>query len=393
MNVPAYTPTQTRQRAFRFFGIAVAIVAAGWFLYWFVALRHFERTDDAYVATDVIAVTSEVSGTVKAVHVADTVRVHRGDVLVELDDTDARLALAGAEAELERTVRDVYSRLAQQDQWRAAMRARQVALTRARSDLARREGLDRDGVIAAEEVAHARDTVAEQEAAVASAEAQVSVLSAELQGTSVATHPRVVAAAMAVRNAALALARTQIRAPIDGVIARKSVQAGQRIAAGAPLMALADLDHVWIDANFKEVQLGHLVVGLPATIRTDIYGSDVELKGRVVGVSAGSGAAFALLPAQNASGNWIKIVQRVPVRIAVDPADLSAHPLRVGLSTSVAVDIAGAVDAHVAVPHERSVAPVTVDTATEERIEDIIRRAHPGHSRHHAHSGSAVTPP
>ncbi|MEI6459139.1 MAG: efflux RND transporter periplasmic adaptor subunit [Pseudomonadota bacterium] len=383
MNDAIAAPTNARRKAFRIFGILLAVVAVAWLLYWNLALRHYESTEDAYVTGDVIAVTSEVPGTVQALHVADMAHVHQGDVLVELDPTDARLALVTAEAELDRTARDVASHQAQENLWKAMLTVRQVALARAKQDLARREGLDRDGTVAAEDVVHANEAVAEQTAAVAAATAQVGVFAAELQGTRIETHPRVVAAAVAVRNAALALARTRILAPTDGVVARKAVQVGQRIAPGVPLFAVADLEHVWVDANFKEVQLGRLKFGQPATLHSDVYGSDVEFHGRVTGFSAGSGAAFALLPAQNASGNWIKVVQRVPVHIALDPKDLQAHPLRVGLSTTVRVDLSAVIDASVAPQRTRTLQSAPMDPAVEARIASLIAQARLGVSPRH----------
>ncbi|MBS0374342.1 MAG: efflux RND transporter periplasmic adaptor subunit [Proteobacteria bacterium] len=333
-------PPSPRRRAFLIFATVLVVAAIVWGVYWFLELRHYESTDDAYVAGDVLQVTSAVNGTILAVHADDTQSVKRGDVLVEIDPSDARIAVASAEAELARTVREVAALYAQASERRAQLAERETALARASRDLERRQPLAADGAVSSEDVAHARDAVEEQRAAATAARASLGTLEAQLQGTTLATHPRVLAAAAALRAANLALHRTRIGAPVDGVVARRSAQIGQRVAAGNGLLALVALDGVWVDANFKEVQLHRVRVGQPVTLHTDIYDSDVEFHGKVAGLAAGSGSAFALLPAQNASGNWIKIVQRVPVRIVLDPAEIKAHPLRVGLSAIVRVDVA-----------------------------------------------------
>jgi len=228
---------------------------------------------------------------------------------------------------------------AQRDQLRAQAAQRTADLERASSDLARRSGLLGDGAVSEEELAHARDAVATARAALDAARQQLNATEAQIDGTTIATHPQVLDAEAAVRSAALALRRMQLRAPVSGVVAKRTVQVGQRIAAGAPLMAIVPLQSAWVDANFKEGQLRRMRVGQPVTLHADLYGGSVDFHGKVAGLPAGSGSAFALLPAQNASGNWIKIVQRVPVRIALDPKELAAHPLRIGLSMSVEVDV------------------------------------------------------
>ena len=365
-----------RRRAFLIFGVVLLVAAIVWAAYWFATLRHYESTDDAYVAGDVLQVTSLVAGTIAAVRVDDTQSVQSGDTLVELDPSDARIGVAGAEADLARTVREVAALFAQEAEFRAQLDQREAALARSAHDLARRQPLVADGAVSSEDLAHASDSVDELRAAVAAARAQRDTLDAQIHGTTVATHPRVLAAAAGLRNAALALKRARITAPLAGVVARRNAQIGERIAAGAPLLALVPLDAVWIDANFKEVQLRRIRVGQPVTVRTDIYDSDVEFHGKVAGLSAGSGSAFALLPAQNASGNWIKIVQRVPVRILLDPKEVRAHPLRIGLSTVVRVDVAdrsgplaaGDVRGGVQAPS----LDVSEDPAVEARIREII---------------------
>jgi len=332
------TNVSARRRGLLWLGVVVllgALVAGG---HWFFHSRHFQSTEDAYVNGDMVQVTSDVTGTVVALDADDTQAVQRGQELIRLDDADARIALGRAEAELGRAVRQVRALYAQSGQMRTQIAERETALARAEDDLRRRTGLERDAV-SGEELSHARDVVVQARAALQGTREQLAATNAQIDGTTISTHPQVLAAAAAVRDAHLAVRRTRITAPVAGVIARRAVQVGQRVAAGAPLMSVVPLNDVWVDANFKEVQLKDLRVGQPVTLHSDLYGSDTEYHGKVAGLSAGSGSAFALLPAQNASGNWIKIVQRVPVRIALEPTELTQRPLRVGLSMSVDVDV------------------------------------------------------
>lgn len=333
-------PANGKRRA-RLILLALVVVAGliGYGAWWWLHARYFESTDDAYVASDVLPITSEVAGTVHAVHVDDTQHVERGQLLVELDRTDAELALAQADAELARSVREIRGLFAQAKGLQAQIREREVARRAAHADLQRREQAGDDGAVSGEELQHARDQVAQLDANLHSAEESLRTVQARIDHTTLENNPQVLAAAARVREAALALRRTRILAPVSGTIARRSVQIGARIAAGAPLMAVAELSDAWVDANFKEVQLRHIRIGQPVELRADLYGGEVEYQGRVVGLGAGSGSAFALLPAQNASGNWIKIVQRVPVRISLDPEQLAKHPLRVGLSMHATVDM------------------------------------------------------
>jgi membrane fusion protein, multidrug efflux system len=286
-----------------------------------------------------VQVTSDVPGTVIAVNVDDTQSVQRGQLLARLDPADAQVAINGAEAQLARAVRNVRGLFAQREQLLAQIAQRASDLKRAQDDLERRQGLLSDGAVSGEELSHSRDAVTAARAGLDAAREQLNATEAQIQGTTIETHPQVLDAETAVRNAALALHRTELRAPVSGVVAKRTVQLGQRVAAGSPLMALVPLDDVWVDANFKEVQLRSMRVGQPVKLHADLYGSDVIFHGRLAGVSAGSGSAFALLPAQNASGNWIKIVQRLPVRITLDPQELKVHPLRVGLSMVAEVDV------------------------------------------------------
>jgi membrane fusion protein (multidrug efflux system) len=330
-----------RARRLGLFGLGAVVVLSGlgYLSYWFVDGRYYESTDDAYVNGDVVQVTSEIPGTVVGLNVDDTQPVRAGQRLLELDPADARIAEANAEADLARAVRQVRGLFAQGKELRAQIEQREQAERTADDDLKRRGGLIADGAISSEELSHARDAVTTTRANVAAARQQLSQTVAQIDGTTIADHPQVLAAAAAVRNAALALHRTELISPVSGMVAKRSVQVGQRVAAGTPLLAVVPLDDVWIDANFKEGQLERMRTGQPVTVRTDLYGSDVTYHGHVVGIAAGSGNAFALLPSQNASGNWIKIVQRLPVRILLDPQELKAHPLRVGLSATVRVDL------------------------------------------------------
>jgi membrane fusion protein (multidrug efflux system) len=320
-------------------GTVVALCVLGYVGYWLVDGRYYVSTDDAYVNGDVVQITSEIPGTVIAVNVDDTQPVHAGQSLLRLDPADAQIAVANAEADLARAVRQVRGLFAQGKELHAQIDQREQAERTADDDLRRRGGLLADGAISAEELSHARDAVTTTRANVAAARQQLSQTIAQIDGTTIADHPQVLAAAAAVRNAALALHRTELASPVSGVVAKRAVEVGQRVAAGTPLLAVVPLDDVWIDANFKEGQLERMRAGQPVSVHTDLYGGHVTYHGHVVGIAAGSGNAFALLPAQNASGNWIKIVQRVPVRILLDPQDLKNHPLRVGLSTAVRVDL------------------------------------------------------
>jgi len=333
------SPRRVRHVGLWALGAVVVLGAVGYGAYWFVDGRFYESTDDAYVNGDVVQVTSEVPGTVLSLKVDDTQRVDVGQPLLQLDPADAKIAVANAEADLARAVRQVRGLFAQSKELRAQIDQREQAERTADEDLQRRGGLIADGAISAEELSHARDALTTTRANVAAAREQLDQTIAQIDGTTIADHPQVLAAAAAVRNAELALHRTDLTSPVTGIIAKRSVEVGQRVAAGTPLMAVVPLEDVWVDANFKEVQLNRMRAGQPVTVHTDLYGHGVTYHGRLVGISAGSGSAFALLPAQNASGNWIKIVQRVPVRILLDPQELKAHPLRVGLSMNVDIDV------------------------------------------------------
>ncbi|MGP8034685.1 MAG: efflux RND transporter periplasmic adaptor subunit [Steroidobacteraceae bacterium] len=320
-------------------GGAVLTVALVYGLYWAQVLRWHQTTDDAYVSGNVVEITPQISGTVVGIGADDTQFVKAGQPLVRLDNADARVALDQAEAQLARTVREVRNQFATSAQLEAAVEVKQTALTAARSDLTRREQLGASGAVSGEELQHARDAMRAAQADLNATRQQFAANRARIDGTTLADHPEVRDAAAAVRNAYLTWARTELPAPVAGFVARRSVQLGQRVAPGTPLMAVVPLDQVWVDANFKEPQLASMRLGQPVTLSADLYGSRVVFHGRVAGFGAGTGAAFSLLPAQNATGNWIKIVQRVPVRVALDPAELAAHPLQIGLSMRADVDV------------------------------------------------------
>lgn len=375
---PATNGNGTRRRGFMILGAVVALGAIGYTAYWLTVGRYYESTDDAYVASDIVQITSEVSGAVLGVHVDDTQSVESGAVLVELDPADANIAVSSAEAELARTVRQVRVLYAQADQLRAQITERETDLKKSQNDYARRQVLVPDGAVSGEELAHAQDMISQTRAALQAAQRQLDATLAQIEGTTLEDHPNVLAAAAHLRDASLALRRTTIRSPVAGTVAKRNVQVGQHVNPGAPLLAVVPLDDVWIDANFKESQLKDVRVGQPVSVHADIYGKDVEYQGAVAGLAAGSGSAFALLPSQNASGNWIKIVQRIPVRITLDPEQLKNHPLRVGLSMHAKIEVRDTSGPLVASqvrntpqPMRRSVGD---DPAIEQRIAEIIQQ-------------------
>ncbi|WP_175686559.1 efflux RND transporter periplasmic adaptor subunit [Burkholderia anthina] len=320
--------------------IAVIVIAAiAYGLYYFLVARFHEETDDAYVNGNVVQITPQVTGTVIAVKADDTQTVKAGDPLVVLDPADSQVALQQAEANLAQTVRQVRGLFVNDDQYRAQVALRDSDLSKAQDDLRRRLAVAQTGAVSQEEISHARDAVRAAQASVDAAQQQLASNRALTANTTIASHPNVMAAAAKVRDAYLANARNVLPAPVTGYVAKRSVQVGQRVSPGNPLMSVVPLNAVWVDANFKEVQLNHMRIGQPVELTADIYGSSIVYHGKVVGFSAGTGSAFSLLPAQNATGNWIKVVQRLPVRIAIDPKDLEKHPLRIGLSMQVDVNI------------------------------------------------------
>jgi membrane fusion protein, multidrug efflux system len=314
-------------------------VTAGVAAYYFAVARYYEATDDAYVNGNVVQVTPQVTGTVVSVNADNTQTVEQGHSLVELDPADATIALKQAEAALGQTVRHVHTLYVNNLQYTAMVAQRKADLSRAQDDYRRRVEIAKSGAISTEEITHAHDALSNAEGAFEAADQQLASNQALTQNVDIQRHPDVLAAAAKVRDAYLAYARVTLPAPVTGYVAQRSVQVGQRVAPGTPLMAVVPLDQIWVDANFKEVQLKKMRVGQPVTLHADLYGSSVDYHGKVVGFAAGTGSAFSLLPAQNATGNWIKIVQRLPVRIALDTNEVKAHPLRIGLSIVADVDL------------------------------------------------------
>ena len=316
------------------FGLA-AIAYAAWELGY---AQYRESTDDSYVQANLVYVNAQVGGTVTSLGADDNQPVKAGQTLVTLDHSDAAVALADAGAQLGLAVRQVREQQSAVDESQAVVAQRRTDLQRAQDDLARRTQLAGTDSIAAEDLQHAKQSVAAAQDALAVAEKTLAKTRTSVAGVTLRQNPSVLRARAAYVQAALATQRNDVQAPTDGVVARRSVQVGQHVAAGTALLAVVPLQGAWIDANFKEPQLRHIQVGQPATVATDLYGGHVEYHGVVASIAAGSGGAFSLLPPQNATGNWIKVVQRVPVRIALDPKELAAHPLRVGLSTDVTID-------------------------------------------------------
>ncbi|GAA5165877.1 HlyD family efflux transporter periplasmic adaptor subunit [Viridibacterium curvum] len=354
--------------------LLLAVAGAAW---WYFVLRGHESTEDAYVAAHVVQITPQVGGTVTAVRVDDTQSVKAGDVLVQLDPVDAQLALKQAETALAQSVRELRGVYANLNSLGEAIKVREAEVARTSDLLERRASLAGTGAVAQEEIDQAREADKVARAALRVAREQLAAASVQTAGLKIEDHPAVQRAASKVEEAAVALARTTLRAPVDGVVARRNVQLGQRIAAGAPLMAVVPLNDVWVDANFKESQLRDMRIGQAVRVKADVYGSSVDYAGRIVGMSAGTGAMFSLLPAQNATGNWIKVVQRVPVRVALDAEQLKAHPLRAGLSVEAEVDVRQSGGEPVAAARAEAAPLASVDEAvlkaTHEHIARIIR--------------------
>ncbi len=418
-NPPAANGTLRRRKAMLAVTLLVSLAALAYGIYYVLVLSHYEITDNAYVQATVVQITPQLPGTVSAVLADDTDRVKAGQVLVRLDPADALVALDQAKAQLAQAVREARmlyagnSTLAAQittreaealrakadlERSRAELDRAQADLRRAQDDAARREPLLASGAVAREEYDHARSQaqsfsgqVAAAQSAVQAAQsaiaaAQSGVVAARAQlvtnqvltdGTPVERHPTVQRAAARVHEAQLAVQRAHLISPIDGQVARRAVQTGQRVAAGAPLMSVVALEQVWVDANFKESQLANLRIGQPVSLHADLYGKQVEYHGKVDGLGAGTGSAFALLPAQNASGNWIKVVQRLPVRIALERAEVVTHPLRVGLSMRVTVDVTNREGALLpAAQHApaAAVAPVVPPDPARIASDELVRR-------------------
>jgi membrane fusion protein, multidrug efflux system len=317
-------------------GVVVAGAAYG--AYYFMYGQYHEATDDAYVNGNLVQLTPQVTGTVNAVNSDDTQIVKMGDPVVTLDPADSRIALLNAEAALGQAVRQVSTLYVNNHYYAANIAQRESDLARAQDDLRRRVAVAGTGAVSVEDISHAHEAVAIAQASLDAARQQALSNHALTDRTTIEQHPNVQAAAAKVRDAYLNYARNTLPAPVTGYVAQRSVQVGERVLPGTPLMSIVPLDGVWVDANFKEVQLRRMRIGQPVTMTADVYGSGVKYHGKVIGFSAGTGSAFATLPPQNATGNWIKIVQRLPVRIQLDPRELEAHPLRIGLSMQVEAD-------------------------------------------------------
>lgn len=317
--------------------IAIAVIYA---IYWFVALRHHQTTDDAYVAGNQIQIMAQISGNVTTIYVDNTDLVNQGDILLALDATDAQQAYERAKTALANSVRETHQLIINNRQLSANIELKKTALNQAQHDLTRREKLGKAGAIGQEELQHARDAAASAKAELDVALQQYNANNALVLSTPLEQHPSVLHASSQLRDAWLTLQRTKVVAPVTGYVSRRSVQVGSQITVGSPLMVIVPADQVWVDANFKETQLANMRIGQPVTITSDFYGDDVVYQGTVVGLDMGTGSAFSLLPAQNATGNWIKVVQRLPVRIELDKQQIAKHPLRIGLSMDVTVDTA-----------------------------------------------------
>jgi membrane fusion protein, multidrug efflux system len=378
-----------RRKALTLLAACVAVAGIGWAGWEWLVGRHYEDTDNAYVQGNIIQITPQVGGTVASIYADETDFVKAGETLVKLDPSDAKVALAQAEAALGETVRQVRTVYANNGALAAQVALRQadvakaqVDVTRATDDFHRREALVGNGAVSREELNHAqtqldaaRSTLAAAQAAVVAAREQLAANQAMTSGTDVEQHPQVRAAAARVREAWLGYQRSVLMAPVDGYVAKRTVQLGQRIAAGTPLMAIVPLNQVWVDANFKEVQLRDIRIGQPVTLTADLYGKHVEYKGKVAGLGVGTGAAFSLLPAQNATGNWIKVVQRVPVRITLDAQQLREHPLRVGLSMIATVNVSQTDGPTLAeAPRAAPVAQTQVFAEQDSGAEAVVRR-------------------
>jgi len=330
-----------RKRKVMLLVLAVIVILGGLAVWGWHELygRWNESTDDAYVNGNVVEITPQVTGTVVSIGADDGDLVREGQVLVQFDPNDAEVGLQSAQANLARTVRQVRGLYSNVDGMRAQVNAQEAEVQKAQENYNRRKNLAAGGAISQEELSHARDDLTSAQNALANARQQLKTTSALVDDTVVSSHPDVQSAAAQLRQAYLADARSTLIAPVTGYVAKRTVQLGQRVQPGTALMAVIPLDQLWIDANFKETQLRDMRIGQPVDIETDLYGSDVKYSGTIDSLGAGTGSAFALLPAQNATGNWIKIVQRVPVRIHVNAEELAKHPLRVGLSTQVNVDL------------------------------------------------------
>ena len=367
-----------RKKAFGIFFFILIITTALTALYWFFFLKAYQSTEDAYVNGNQIVISSQVAGNVRQINVENMDFVHAGDVLLELDDTDYQLSFSQAQNTLVSAVRQISQLGYTVKQLEATVQANQTALTKAQGDLARREQLGKSGAIDKESLQHAREAVMTAEANLKAVKNQLAANKSLLMNVPLKEQPEIQKAISSVKQAWLNLQRTKITSPIDGYVARRSTQVGQKVAVGSALMAVIANDQMWVDANFKETQLKDMRIGQPVKLSFDLYGHDVKFDGKIEGIEMGTGSAFSVLPAQNATGNWIKVVQRVPVRISLDPQQITRYPLRIGLSTLVEVNIADTKGEMLS--QQKRTAPLYAtntlsydESAVENLIEKIIR--------------------
>jgi len=367
---PAAQPKNSnRKRALAIVAVVVIVGALAWLAYYFLYARWHQDTDDAYVQGNVVSIVPQTVGTVVSIDADDGMKVEAGQALVHLDANDAQVAYDQSVANLAGTVRQVRGLYSNVDTGQAEIRAREVAVAQARADVNRRSGLVASGAVSSEELAHARDVLASAEATLSASRGSLSRNRALVDATTLSKQPQVQVAASQLRQAYLNLQRSAIVAPVSGYVAKREVQLGQRVQPGTTLMTIVPLEQVWVEANFKETQLGRMRIGQPVEVHADLYGSDVEYTGKIAALGLGTGSSFSLLPAQNASGNWIKIVQRVPVRIELDPKQLAENPLRLGLSMSVDVTIRDQAGPSLAAAR-KDVKPVLATLAYKKQLAD-----------------------
>ncbi|MFI4962744.1 MAG: HlyD family efflux transporter periplasmic adaptor subunit [Legionellales bacterium] len=331
-------PNQKRAFYLTRLTIFFVVIALICFFYWLLIARFYENTEDAYVNGNIIPIVSQIDGIIITVNADDTQLVKEGQLLVALDPIDSQIAFEQAKADLATTVRDTHQYFLNNSVLKSSIIAHEATQKQASEDLSRRKKAIGSGAVSQEELNHAQDTLKSEEAVLAQAHAALIANYALTENTDLEHQPKVLVAAAKLRKAYIDYMRRIIRAPISGEISKRTAQVGQKITSGTQLMAVVPLEQVWVDANFKESQLIHMRVGQPVELTADIFGSSVKYHGKIMGFSAGTGSAFSLLPAQNATGNWIKVVQRLPVRIQLDPKELKDHPLRIGLSMDVTVN-------------------------------------------------------
>lgn len=331
--------SQQRKKGLSIFILLLLLISIGSAAYWYFFIKGFEETEDAYVSGNQVMVSAQVAGNISKINVDNMDPVQAGNVLLELDDTNAKLSFEQAKSNLANAVRQVSQLNYTVKQLKSAVRANEITLAQAQGNLNRRVQLVKDGAIDKESFQHAKEAVELAKANLTTSQNQLEANQALLLDGPLSEQPQIQSAVSNLKQAWLNLERTKIRSPIKGYVARRNAQVGQAVSVGGALMAVVTTDQMWLDANFKETQLTHMRIGQPVKIHFDLYGKDKTFDGKVVGIEMGTGSAFSLLPTQNATGNWIKVVQRVPVRIQLDPQQLAENPLRIGLSATVKVDV------------------------------------------------------